>query len=356
MEGKKQLTTWQASCIIAGYGVGSGIMTLPFLVEKTGIIWGIVILAAAFFFSYIMHMMLAELALSAEPGSQVVSIFTKYLFRGKYGKVLLYGFFTVAILMLSKLVFYVFAALIVLFGLKILGMSESISIIAIIAIVAALAVGSMFHLTNPLPLKSEGVKQVMAYFGMAMFALTAFFSIPQAVYGLGNDKKKVRTAVLTGMGINGGFMVVIILCALASSSEITELAMIGWAGGIGSWAKWLGYAFTLLAMLTTYWSLSLALSDIVKDQFKWPAKLCWLVATLPSLLLVVFDFSSFLSLMRTAGGLIAILISLLVIPAFRRSRRENGEVLLSAPMGGRVMQILVLAAYVMMAAGSAVAI
>jgi hypothetical protein len=250
----------------------------------------------------------------------------------------------------------VFAAFVVLFGLKILGMSESVSIIIIIAIVAVLAVGSMFHLTNPLPIKSEGAKQVMAYFGMAMFSLTAFFSIPQAVNGLGKDVKKVRKAVLTGMGINGGFIVIIVFCALASSSEVTQLAMIGWSGGVGVWAQWLGYAFTILAMLTTYWSLSMALGDILKEQLRWPDKLCWLIATLPSLLLVVFNFSTFLSLMRTAGGLIAILISILVVPAYRRCRLENGQRLLSKRMGGTVMMALVIIAYIMMAVGSAVGI
>jgi hypothetical protein len=109
-------------------------------------------------------------------------------------------------------------------------------------------------------------------------------------------------------------------------------------------------------MLTTYWSLSMALGDILKEQLKWPAKLCWLIATLPSLLLVLFDFSSFLSLMRTAGGLIAILISLLVIPAYRRCRLENGQTLLSKSLGGPVMWVLVILAYIMMAVGSAVGI
>jgi MFS family permease len=235
-------------------------------------------------------------------------------------------------------------------------MSESVSIIAIIVIVVALAAGSLFHLGNPIPFRSEGVKQVMAYYGMAMFSLTAFFSIPQAVNGLAGDKKKVRKAILTGMGINGAFIVIIVLCALASSTKVTELAMIGWSDGVGGWAQWLGYAFTILAMLTTYWSLSMALGDILKEQLKWPAKLCWLIATLPSLLLVLFDFSSFLSLMRTAGGLIAILISLLVIPAYRRCRLENGQTLLSKSLGGPVMWVLVILAYIMMAVGSAVGI
>lgn len=60
-QAQTKLTTWQAACIITGYGVGSGIMTLPYLVNRAGIISCIVILFVAFFFSYCMHMMLAEM-------------------------------------------------------------------------------------------------------------------------------------------------------------------------------------------------------------------------------------------------------------------------------------------------------
>ncbi len=37
---KKQLSVWQAACIITGYGVGSGIMTLPYLVNRTALFGG----------------------------------------------------------------------------------------------------------------------------------------------------------------------------------------------------------------------------------------------------------------------------------------------------------------------------
>ena len=38
-------------------------------------------------------------------------------------------------------------------------------------------------------------------------------------------------------------------------------------------------------MLTTYWSISLALSDIVEEQLKLSRRICWVIATLPSLLM-----------------------------------------------------------------------
>ncbi|MEG0418427.1 MAG: hypothetical protein RR611_08645, partial [Gordonibacter sp.] len=167
---------------------------------------------------------------------------------------------------------------------------------------------------------------------------------------------KVRRAILIGLGLNFLFVVVIVACSLGSSARITQLAMIGWSEGIGPWAQVLGSVFTILAMLTTYWSISLALSDIIEEQTKLNRRICWLIATLPSLLLVLLNLGGFLDIMRTAGGLIAILMAFLVVPAFRRCRRANGKLLLPNALASTPMQIIVLLAFLLMAVGSAVSL
>src|SRR5699024_9021056 len=118
---------------------------------------------------------------------------------------------------------------------------------------------------NPLPLAAGTVNQALAYFGMAMFAFSAFFSVPQAAAGLGGNGAKIRRAVFLGILNNFVLILVITVCALLASDEVTEVAMIGWSRGIGSWAELVGSVFTILAMLTTYWSISLALADIVAE-------------------------------------------------------------------------------------------
>lgn len=378
---ERKLTVWQAACIITGYGVGSGVMTLPYLVDRAGLVPGLIIMLAAFFFSYCMHMMLAELTIVSGKGTQVISVFRTYLFRGKHGNVFVGALFLLTVLVLitnlaayiaggaeifesaglpplaAQLLFYVIAAAVVFFGLKVLGISESVSVTIIIGIVAVLAAASVFNWQNPLPIGTVGApNELLAFFGMAMFSFVAFFSVPQAVEGLDRDPAKVRRAILIGLGLNLMFILVIVTCSLASSARITELAMIGWSEGIGLWAQVLGSAFTVLAMLTTYWSISLALSDIVEEQTKWNRRVCWLIATLPSLVLVLLNLGGFLDIMRTAGGLIAILMAFLVVPAFRRCRRENGKLLLSDALASTPVQAIVLVAFLFMAVGSAVSI
>lgn len=376
----KQLTIVESACIITGYGIGGGVMAMPYLAQRNGCLMSLLILAAAFLASFILHVMIAELAVKSGGGSQIIEVFSRYLFQGKYKKVLTLAFFVIMALVLftnlaayisgaaeiisellgislwlSRLLFYAAAASVVLFGLKAVGVSEKLAVGVIFLLVGLLACFSMLHIQNPLPVNAGSITEGLAYFGMGMFAFSAFFSVPQAVSGLGGDGKKVRKAVFLGLLNNFILITVITVRALLSSAQVTEVAMIGWSKGIGSWAEMVGSLFTILAMLTTYWSISLALADIVEEQLKLSRRLCWVIATLPSLALTFAGLGGFMEFMRLAGGLIAILIALLVVPAFRKASREPGDSLLGRWSGGW-MQILIIIAYVLMAVGNVVKI
>ena len=376
----KQLTIAESACIITGYGIGGGVMAMPYLAQRNGVLVSLFILAAAFLASFVLHVMIAELVVKSGGGSQIIEVFSRYLFRGKYKKLLTLAFFVIMALVLftnlaayisgaaeiisellgislwlSRLLFYVAAASVVLFGLKAVGVSEKLAVGIIFLLVGLLACFSLLHIRNPLPVKAGSLTEGLAYFGMAMFAFSAFFSVPQAAAGLGGDGKKVRKAVFLGRLNNVILITVITVCALLSSAQVTEVAMIGWSRGIGSWAEIVGSLFTILAMLTTYWSISLALADIVEEQLKLSKRLCWVIATLPSLALTFAGLGGFMEFMRLAGGLIAILIALMVVPAFGKASREPGGSLLGR-WGGGWMQVLIIIAYLLMAVGNVVTI
>ena len=373
----KELTTWEAACIITGYGIGAGVLSMPYVADIVGFPASVAILVLAFLASYILHLMIAELAIKTEDGGQIISCLSRFLFRGRFKNVLSISFFVLMALILctnlatyiaaseeiiialipvsplaAKLIFYVLAASVVFFGLKVVGISEKYAVSAIIALIAVLAAASVFAEHNPINLHTGSVNQILAYFGLAMFAMSAFFSVPQAVEGLNKDKKKIKRAVFLGLGVNFMLILVISFCALWSSARITEVAMVGWSEGIGLWARLIGSIFTLLAMLTTYWSLSLALAGIIEEMTKLDSRLCWLIATLPSMILVLFELGDFMELLRTAGGLIAIVVAVMVVPSYRNARREvPGGILEKSGTG---LEILIILAYLLMAVGSVV--
>ena len=375
---KKQLTTWEAACIITGYGIGAGVLSMPYMAARNGIILSTGILLIALLASYLLHMMIAEIALKEGNGGQIISCLNRFLFRGKWKKILSVIFFALMAVILvtnlaayisgaeeiivglipmpsfaAKLLFYVIAAAVVLFGLKAVGISEKIAVTVIFGLIGVLAIASFLNIHNPVSIRTGTMNDALAYYGMAMFSMSAFFSVPQAVEGLNGDKKKIGKAVFLGLFNTFVLILVISVCSLMSSKEITELAMVGWSAGIGLWAQVIGSLFTVLAMLTTYWSLSLALGGIIEDMLHTGSRISWLLATLPSLIVVMFKLAGFMNLMRTAGGLIAILIAMMVVPAYHNARKEVPDQNL-LKRSGIWLELIIVLAYILMAVGSVV--
>lgn len=387
MEKHSKLTFIEASCIIAGYGVGGGIMAVPFLAARNGLAITLLIIAVAYLLSVLLHLMIAEMCSGEEESIQIVELFRKYLFRGSFENILAWVFFALLLviifsnmaayivgageilvslfempLWLAKVIFYLIAAGVVFFGLKVLGISEKYAIMAIAVIFAILAAASLGQTFQPVVLVKPLGNLTLALFGMIMFAFASFFSIPQAVEGLSWNKKMVPAAIFTGIGINLIFVLIVTFFAIAVSETVTEVAIIGWSNAIGGWAAALGSIFVFLAMLTTYWSLSYALVVIIRERVGWSERLSWSAATIPTLAIALIGAASFLDLMRVVGGGIAVLVAMLLIPAYRSSRIIKAADPLGATgwnigyWGGTFFQMLLVIAYLLTAVGSFVAI
>ena len=59
MENKKKLTVWESACIITGYGVGGGVLSMPYMAERNGFLVAMLVLLAALAASYVLHLMIA---------------------------------------------------------------------------------------------------------------------------------------------------------------------------------------------------------------------------------------------------------------------------------------------------------
>lgn len=381
---KKELTFFEATSIVAGYGIGGGVMAIPYLSSTNGIGTTALIFVLAFAVSVFLHLMIAEMSCRNKESSQLLELLAKYVFKGPIGKIGMWVFFgamTITMLAnlaayvagageiiesltgmpiwLAEILFYVVAAGVIFFGLKIMGVCEKIAVAGIFIIMIILIVATLTINLNPLPVGPFESNKAAALFGMIMFSFSAFFSVPQAAEGLSRDGKRVSRAVILGIGINMLIIIAVTLCALMASNPVTEVAIIGWSKGIGNWANLVGSIFVLLAMVTSYWAISLALASILVDRLKIDFKLACMAATLPSFLIAVIGFTGFLGFMRLAGGGIAILVAVLLIPAYRMDRKahisiDKGWSL--GRLGSLPIQVFVLVGYLMMAYGSMVTI
>ena len=406
----EKLGFWQAASIVAGYGIGGGVLALPYLVSLNGIFIAIVVLLVAYFFSLLLHLMIAELAAGDGSGRQIVELLDRYLFTGRGGKTLTWLMFVLMGLAFlanlaayvaggrevfaalglgaaaGSILFYAMAAVVAALGLKALGRAESGAIagmIVVFVVLAGMTVARIAGWTGAAALGSAGgaatsargsltevgssvnalsraaaapsLNRILALYGMSMFSFAAFFSVPQAVRGLSDRPKLVVPAVATGLGINFAVIFVVTALALAVPGEVTTVATIGWTRYLGPLASVLGAIFVTLAMLSSYWSIAQALASILRERLGIGQFAAFLVATLPTLALSFLG--GFLGFMRTAGGGIAVLVAVLLIPTYARYRKNREKTsILPKVLDARGLGWVVAAAYILMAIGSMVPI
>ncbi len=381
---KNYLTQWEATSLMVGAGVGAGIMAVPYLAERVGLVGLAVILPIAWAASALIHLMLVEVLYRTGRDLQIVELMQIYVLRGRIGRWLLwivFSFLSIAFLAnlasyvsgageivaeltginarLAELLVYVISAMVVFFGLKAVGIAERIGVFVLVGLIAVIgigAIGAPFQLRQG---STGSARQWMALYGMVMYALWTFYSVPQVVKGLGHDSDGAVGAILWGLGINGVLTAAVALAALGLSSEVTEIAMIGITEQIGPWAGTLGSALIVFALVTSYWSASLALADILRERTGISVRAAWLLATLPSLLILWVGVWQFLDWLRLAAGATAIVVALITIPMYRQARktgRVSDPVWTLGRWGSPMMLALVLLALILMAVGSLVSL
>ena len=378
------LSQWEAISLMVGAGVGAGIMAVPFLAERVGLVGLALILPVAWAASSLIHLMLAEVLFRTGRDLQIIELMQLYVLRGRIGRWFLwmiFAFLSIAFLAnlaayvsgageivtnltginqrLAEFLVYIISASVVFFGLKAVGIAERFGTLALVGLVAAIGVGAIplpFH--APLGPSGSGT-QWLALYGMVMYALWTFYSVPQVVKGLGSDRRATVRVILVGLGINGLLTAIVALIALGISTEVTELAITGITERMGSWAGYIGSLFIIFALVTSYWSVSLALADILRERTGISGRLAWVFATLPSLLILWVGVWQFLEWLRLAAGATAIVVALITIPMYRQAQRtgpvrDPGWTL--GRWGSPAMLVIALLSLFLMAVGSLVSV
>ena len=379
-----QLGLGEAVCLVAGAGIGGGVMAVPYLAAQAGFWPSLAIMGIAYLVTVVLHIMVAELSVRTGYASELLTVFTTHLFgrrpwlRGGFfvlmavtltcnlaayvtgaGDILaeLVGFPGLA----AKALFFIAAAVVVALGLKRVALNEVAWLLVMLALLALLVVRTA-RLPAPEPLAPAhwAASPLLAVYGMAMFSLSSLFAVPQAAAGLrgaadadaAGARRRLVSAVGLGLGVNLVIMVAITACALSASSPVTEVAIIGWAGALGGATHGLGSAFIVSAMLTTFWSISLQLSDMTRAFLRSGRLVAWLVATMPAFGLTLLPLTGFLALMQFAGGATAVVVALMVVPAYANAVRGRGGLLLGRSGNRRGVYATVITMYVAMAVAS----
>lgn len=408
MQDRKR-SVFKAAAVVAGNGIGSGVMAIPYYISHAGIAGGVTAFAAAYLVSVLMHLMIAEMVLHTGDTADILAVFNKYLFKGRKGKILRPAFFILLTIVLIanlsayisgaseiftgllpvspvivKVVFFILAASVVLAGLGAVCTGEAVSVSFMVVILVFMGIFSLLHINSGVEIRIFGsITGWMAAYGMIMFSFSAIFAVPQVAVYLGgvsddvpdgpagkgerltdarNKEKisdtgktgaRIRKAIWLGLLINLVISVTVTVCTLITSVEVTDIAIVGWAEAVGGTIRVLGSVFIVFAMITSFWSIGLASADIVAGQTGLKRGLSFVIATVPALILTLLTGSSFTDYLKLVGGIVAMIISLMAVPSFLICMNDKTPIrIMRKDMKIKAVAGFVFVMYVIMAVGS----
>ena len=359
-----QLTFWEASGIITGHGVGSGILSVPYLASRTGVFQTVLILCLSYAASLLLHLLIAELS-SHNQGAQFVTCLKNDLFRGKKPFLTWFIFLMIGLSVLVNVVaflegaaavftswlglphlfgmilFYFLSSLVVFAGLKSVGFFEKIAVALMTAIVCGLLIAVAGNGKSPAPVSPGDWKSCLALLSIVSFSLSAVMSTPLVVKGLDFNPKRIKRAIAAGLLVNTLLISLITWATLKGADVITKNgALVDLSESLGKGAGIAGYLFTLFALATSFWANTLNMRDLVSEQTGLSPEKSFLISSLPCLLAALPGISTFVGFTRFAG-IVQVVTGLSVIVAFNRSRKRTKKAEITGFFGSLPFQIAV---------------
>ena len=344
----RDLGFWEAVFIIIGTQIGAGILALPYVLAHLGYFWGAVVLFTAAFFSVLTAIMLVEALYLSNPNYHYFDLASRYL--GGWGKVLVllmlyagygamlayvsalgevmaataqyYGWTGLANPTLWAVGFWAVISFAALFGLRSSGSLESILSFIIVLLVLTIFVWSIPH-SHPY-LGRFDLSAFVTAFSVAIFAFYSHSIIPEIVRGVRNMGKTVWAII-------AAFSAAFLLYTLFSyalmgvlGENMPEIGTLGLSKLLDPDIAFIGFLFPLLTVLTSFFSISVAQTDILNEVFR-NRLVAWVLAVFPALLVYLLGYSGFVKVIALASS--GMLAAAGIIPplVLKRAREEKGR-------------------------------
>ena len=377
IKSEAKLTTFEAISMIVGNSIGTGIIAVPYLATKNSMLDVVWMVALAYLVNVILHLIIAELSYN-NGGVQLVKSFEGELFHGRMKKIFSWIVFVVYGLAImvgvsgninggaqifanwfdmplpaAQVLYYLLAGSVVFMGMKAVGIAQKYAVVLLMGIVAVMTIATFAHPLNTLYTAPFHWNNLLALYSMVVFATSANQAVIQVVKSLEGNAKKIRSTIFIGFGLSSLFVLVVTMSVLlGTKGEINkELAYMQLGESLGKWAVILAGVFALFALLTTFWSNTLALRDVVHEQVNLGNRISWLLATVPCILFAVFGVNSFIVLTRIMSGVV-VLVSIMLVLTYGKSRRKAGASPICGVIGTVPFQVLMVISTIVSAVGS----
>ena len=213
-----QYIIWVAIFTLVGTIIGAGILGIPYVVAKAGVLYGLILMVAIGIAFVYLNLFAGEVILRTNGHHQLTGYAGKYL--GKIGKcfmalslfVNIYGALTAYLIgegtalqaistkgspLFWTILFFIFGVFIVYKGIKATGRTELYLISLLLAVVVLIGIFSINKINSAF-YTGFNWQQLFLPYGVILFAFMGSPGIPEVHQVLGKHKNLMREAILAG--------------------------------------------------------------------------------------------------------------------------------------------------------------
>ena len=338
---------WEAVAALMGHIIGAGVLGLPFVVSRVGIVIGVPCLILLGLVSMLLNLIIAEVMLRTRYRHQISGLVRKYI--GRFGKHIVslgialsvYGSLTaytigegniIASLLgrpdqasIFSLIFLLVSALILYFGLSLTRHLHKWMIAAILGIIFIIVIVGLSHF-NVSNLYWSDWSQTLSLYGVVIFSFAGTGSVFTVVEILRGEKRYIKRAIMTASLVPIVLYVLFTLVVVGVLGLSTpEIATVGLAQALGPGVGWLSNVFALLAMFSGFMAVGLSLKQMYRYDYNLPDWLSWLAVIAGPVIVFLFISHDFIEVISAAGSLSFGVIGVLMLLSFYRSRRVGDQ-------------------------------
>jgi len=320
---KKELPFFQAISTMVGLIIGAGILGIPYVFAKAGFITGSVVLVIIAFAMVSMKLLFGEVTLRTYGKHQLVGYVDKYMGRNwrNFTSIIfiitivgsLLAYFVGIGQVLSEvfggeqlmwgLAFYVLAAYILFFGIKLIKNIEFILTGFIFLIVLLIVFLSHQHVELGNLVTFNWTKLAIPY-GVVLFACSGMIAVPEVRQILFRKERLFKKAIFIGALIPPIIYFIFAWVIVGVTGlDTTQIATIGLGNVIGPIIFIIGNLFAFLTMTTSFLTSGLGLKEVLNFDFKIKHLLAWLITVLAPLFIYFIGFQNFISILALVGAL-----------------------------------------------------
>lgn len=323
-----------ASATLIGTIIGAGIFGIPFVIMQSGFPIGVIHIIVIALLMLLINLYLGEVALRTKSNHHLSGYAQKYL--GKKGKILMFialavGVYTgitayligvgesLSFLLFNSssytiplgLAFWFIMSILCYQGLKALQEGEFIGVTIILILILGMAFFFFGKIDiNNLTYINTEIKNIFLPFGVVLFALLGYTTIPEIEKIIGKEKKAMKKAIIISMIVSAIAYIIFTAIVLGfKGSSTPEIATLG-----------LGKPFILLGILTmftSYLALSIALIDTLRLDLNQKRRTAWFYTIIIPIILFLFlqitKTASFTKILGIGGVISGSLVSILAV-------------------------------------------